>query len=107
MNLIDTYRSQIIELCNNHKVKELYLFGSALTDQFNDSSDIDLLVQFNQVELLEYFDNYMDLKEKLEKMFNRQVDLVENQAVKNPIFRKVLDREKRLLYERKGAEMSV
>ena len=107
MNLIDTYRSQIIELCNNHKVKELYLFGSALTDQFNDSSDIDLLVQFNQVELLEYFDNYMDLKEKLEKMFNRQVDLVENQAVKNPIFRKVLDREKRLIYERKGAEMSV
>ena len=107
MNLIENYRSQIIELCDNHKVKELYLFGSVLTDQFNDSSDIDMLIQFNQVELLEYFDNYMDLKEKLEKMFNRQVDLVENQAVKNPIFRKVLDREKRLLYERKGAEMSV
>ena len=107
MNLIDKYRSQIIELCENHKVKELYLFGSVLTDQFNDSSDIDMLIQFNQVELLEYFDNYMDLKEKLEKMFNRQVDLVENQAVRNPIFRKVLDREKRLLYERKGAEMSV
>ena len=107
MNLIDNYRSQIIELCEDHKVKELYLFGSVLTDQFNDSSDIDMLIQFNQVELLEYFDNYMDLKEKLEKMFNRQVDLVENQAVKNPIFRKVLDREKRLLYERKGAEMSV
>ena len=107
MNLIDKYRSEIIELCEIHKVKELYLFGSVLTDQFNDSSDIDMLIQFNQVELLEYFDNYMDLKEKLEKMFNRQVDLVENQAVKNPIFRKVLDREKRLLYERKGAEMSV
>jgi len=107
MNLIDNYRSQIIELCENHNVKELYLFGSVLTDQFNDSSDIDMLIQFDQVELLEYFDNYMDLKEKLEKMFNRQVDLVENQAVRNPIFRKVLDREKRLLYERKGAEMSV
>ena len=107
MDLIDNYRSQIIELCDKHNVKELYLFGSVLTDRFNDSSDIDMLIQFNQVELLEYFDNYMDLKEKLEKMFNRQVDLVENQAVKNPIFRKVLDREKRLLYERKGAEMSV
>ena len=107
MNLIENYRSQIIELCENHKVKELYLFGSVLTDQFNDSSDIDMLIQFDQVELLKYFDNYMDLKEKLEKMLNRQVDLVENQAVRNPIFRKVLDREKRLLYERKGAEMSV
>ena len=107
MNLIDNYRSQIIELCDKHNVKELYLFGSVLTDRFNDSSDIDMLIQFNQVELLEYFDNYMDLKEKLEKLFNRQVDLVENQAIRNPIFRKVLDREKRLLYERKGAEMSV
>ena len=107
MDLIDNYRSQIIELCDSHKVKELYLFGSVLTGQFNDSSDIDFLIQFGQIELLEYFDNYMDLKEKLEKLFNRQVDLVENQSVKNPIFRKVLDREKRLLYERKGAEMSV
>jgi predicted nucleotidyltransferase len=107
MNLIDTYKSQIIELCDNHKVKELYLFGSVLTDQFTETSDIDMLIQFNQFELSEYFDNYMDLKEKLEKMLNRQVDLVENQAIRNPIFRKILDREKRLLYERKGAEMSV
>ena len=107
MNLIDNYKSQIVELCENHMVKELYLFGSVLTDQFNESSDIDMLIQFDQIRLLEYFDNYMDLKEKLEKMLNRQVDLVENQAVRNPIFRKVLDREKRLIYERKGAEMSI
>ncbi|MCX6237079.1 MAG: nucleotidyltransferase domain-containing protein [Bacteroidia bacterium] len=103
MNLIDNYKSQITELCDNHKVKELYLFGSVLNDQFNELSDIDMLIQFSQVELLEYFDNYMDLKEKLEKMLSRQVDLVENQAIRNPIFRKVIDREKRLLYERKGA----
>jgi len=107
MNPIDNYRSQIVELCDNHNVKELYLFGSVLTDRFDDSSDIDMLIQFDKVELLKYFDNYMDLKEKLEELFERKVDLVENQAVKNPIFRKVLDREKRLLYERKGAEMSV
>jgi uncharacterized protein len=103
MNAIDKYKNQIVELCDSHKVKELYLFGSALTDKFNDSSDIDMLIQFHQVELLEYFDNYMDLKEKLELILNRQVDLVENQAVRNPIFRKVLDREKRILYERKSA----
>jgi predicted nucleotidyltransferase len=98
MNLIDTYKNQIIELCDNHKVKELYIFGSVLTDKFTDSSDIDMLIQFNQIDLLDYFDNYMDLKEKLEKVLNRPVDLVENQAVKNPIFRQVLDREKQLIY---------
>jgi len=103
MNLIDNYKNQISELCDNHKVQALYLFGSVLTDKFNDTSDIDMLIQFNQVELLEYFDNYMDLKEKLEKVLNRPVDLVENQAIRNPIFRKIIDREKRLFYERKNS----
>ncbi len=103
MNLIENYRNQIVELCDNHKVKELYLFGSVLTEKFNDSSDVDMLIQFSQVELLEYFDNYMDLKENLEKILNRRVDLIENQAIRNPIFRRVLDREKQLFYERKNS----
>jgi predicted nucleotidyltransferase len=81
----------------------LYLFGSALTSQFNEASDIDLLVQFSQVDLLEYFDNYMDFKEELEALFNRPVDLVEDQAIKNPVFRRIVDRQKRLIYERKSA----
>lgn len=92
-----------MELCDNYKVSQLFVFGSVLTDRFNESSDIDLLVQFYQVDLLEYFDNYMDFKEKLESLFGRSVDLVEIQAIKNPIFRKIIDREKQLIYERKSA----
>ncbi len=103
MNLVEKNIDSITELCDSHKVKELYVFGSILSNKFNASSDIDILIQFNQIDVLEYFDNYMDLKEKLELLFQRPVDLVENQAVKNPIFRKVLDREKRLVYERKSA----
>ena len=100
MKVIENHRNKIIELCDSHKVKELYLFGSVLTDKFNDYSDIDMLIQFQHIELLEYFDNYMDLKEKLEIVLERSVDLVENQAIRNPIFRQALDREKRLFYER-------
>ncbi len=103
MDLIEKNTGRLFELCDIHKVKELYLFGSILTDQFNDSSDIDMLVQFNRVELDDYFDNYMDLKENLEQLFGRSIDLVENQAIKNPIFRRVIDREKQLIYERKSA----
>lgn len=103
MKLIDTNRDRLFELCDSHKVKELYLFGSVLTERFQDSSDIDMLIQFYQVDLMDYFDNYMDLKEKLEQLFNRPVDLVENQAIRNPIFRRVVDREKQLIYERKSA----
>lgn len=83
-------------------MKELYLFGSILTDKFNDSSDIDMLIQFTPIDLLDYFDNYMDLKETLEELFHRNIDLVENQSIKNSIFRKVIEREKRIIYERKS-----
>lgn len=103
MKVIDTNKDRLFEICDNHKVKELYLFGSALTGKFHESSDIDLLIQFYQVDLNDYFDNYMDLKEKLEELFNRPVDLIENQAIRNPIFRRVVDREKQLIYERKSA----
>jgi uncharacterized protein len=103
MKLIDAHIDSLFKLCDQHKVKELYLFGSILTEQFQDSSDIDMLIQFYQVDLLDYFDNYMDFKEQLEKLFDRPVDLVENQAIRNPIFRNVVDREKQLIYERKSS----
>lgn len=102
MELIERNKKNILTLCENHKVKELYLFGSVLSEGFSNASDIDMLVQFSNVDLLDYFDNYMDLKEGFEKLLKRSVDLVENQAIKNPIFRKVVDRDKVLLYERKN-----
>jgi predicted nucleotidyltransferase len=64
---------------------------------------VDLLIQFGKVDLMDYFDNYMDLKEELEALLKRPIDLVENQAIKNPIFRKIVDREKKLVYGRKSA----
>jgi uncharacterized protein len=103
VNLIDNNINALNQLCKEHKVKELYIFGSILTQRFNDASDVDFLVQFENIDILDYFDNYMDFKEKLEILFERQVDLLENQAIRNPVFRKVLDRDKKLVYERKTA----
>ena len=103
MDLIERNINKLTILCKQHKVKELYIFGSILTQRFNDSSDIDFLVQFDKIDILDYFDNYMDFKEKLETLFGREIDLLENQAIRNPIFRKVLDRDKKLVYDRKTA----
>jgi predicted nucleotidyltransferase len=103
MNVIEKNRSKLIELCEKHNVQQLYMFGSVLTDKFNSKSDIDLLIQFAAIDETAYFDNYMDLKEQFEILFQRSIDLVENQAVRNPIFRKVIDREKQLIYERETA----
>jgi len=103
MDLIERNINKLTILCKQHKVKELYIFGSILKQGFNDSSDIDCLVQFEKIDILDYFDNYMDFKEKLENLFGREIDLLENQAIRNPIFRKVLDRDKRLVYDRETA----
>ena len=103
MNIVEENINELVDLCKLHKVRELYIFGSVLTDKFNDHSDIDLIVQFDHIDILEYFDNYMDFKEKLETLLGRPVDLLENQAIHNPILRKVVDRNKKLVYEREGA----
>ncbi len=103
MNIIEKNIDSLIVLCKHHRVKELYLFGSILTPDFNNDSDIDLLVQFDNVDILDYTDNYFDFKDKLEKLLGRDVDLLENQAIRNPIFRKILDRDKIIVYDRETA----
>jgi predicted nucleotidyltransferase len=103
MNIIEKNIDSLVSLCKQHKVKELYIFGSILTSKFNKDSDIDMLVQFDKVDILEYADNYFDFKEKLEKLLGREIDLLENQAIRNPIFRKILDRDKKIVYDRETA----
>jgi predicted nucleotidyltransferase len=100
MNIIEKNIDSLINLCKQHKVKELYLFGSVLTTEFNKDSDIDMLVQFDNIDILKYTDNYFDFKEKLENILGREIDLLENQAIRNPIFRKILDRDKKIVYDR-------
>lgn len=78
-----------------------------LSDRFSQDSDIDFLVLFSGVEPLEYFDNYMDFKEELEGLFSRNVDLVEIQTIKNPILKRSIDRNKKILYGRKDSKMVV
>lgn len=81
-----------------YNVEKMYLFGSVLNSNFNKESDIDLLVKFKSIELSKYFDNYMDLKENLEKLFGREVDLVEEQTLRNPILIKSINKSKELIY---------
>lgn len=85
-------------LCDKYHVEKLYLFGSALTSDFNDKSDIDFLVKFKQIDLAEYFDNYMNFKENLKKLFGREIDLLEEQTLRNPILINSINKNKQLVY---------
>lgn len=86
------------KLCILYNVEKMYLFGSALNANFNKKSDVDLLVKFKEIELSEYFDNFMNFKEKLELLFGREVDLLEEQTLRNPILIKSINKSKELVY---------
>ena len=107
MKIIQEHKDEIITLCEKHNVNELFAFGSVLTDAFNKNSDIDLLVKFENVDLYEYFDNYMEFKESLENLLKRTVDLVEIQTLKNPILKRSIDNTKTKVYGRQDSKMAV
>ena len=98
MNLIQNYYKEIENLCKTHKVKSLHAFGSVLTENFNVKSDLDFVVDFQQIDVLDYGDNYYSLKFALEDIFNRNVDLLEQKAIVNPFFLKTLNQNKKLIY---------
>ena len=98
MNNLSAYINQINVLCHSHKVKSLYAFGSVLTSNFKPTSDIDLVVDFQEVELNEYADNYFDFKFSLQDLLKHPVDLLEEQAIKNPYFKQVVNQTKELVY---------
>ena len=98
MQLLDLYSDSIKRLCAKHNVRELYAFGSVLGSDFNEASDIDLLVNFDSMDLQSYANNYFNLKFSLEDLFKRSVDLVEESALKNPYFKSSISNSRQLVY---------
>jgi predicted nucleotidyltransferase len=98
MNIIEKNIDKIRELCKKHKVANLFVFGSVLTDRFNKGSDIDFIVDFKDVDLYDYANNYFDFKFSLEDIFKREIDLLEDKAVRNPYLRQTIDSSKQLVY---------
>ena len=68
--ILDSHIEQIKELCKNHNVRNLFVFGSATGDRFSEHSDIDLIVDFNTSDPFEYAKNYFALKFSLEELLN-------------------------------------
>jgi predicted nucleotidyltransferase len=98
MTRLEQYKNEIERLCKAYHVRRMYAFGSVLTDEYNSNSDIDLLVDFRDLRLEEYADNYFDFKFSLEELFNRPIDLLEEKAMKNPYLRKSILQNRQLLY---------
>jgi predicted nucleotidyltransferase len=100
MKLIEMNMDKIIALCKKYKVMKLWVFGSILTDRFNDDSDVDFSVTFDKknIPLLDFADNYLDFIEELKALLLRDIDLITEDSLSNPYFIKELNSTKRLIY---------
>jgi predicted nucleotidyltransferase len=85
---INMYLPLIISLFEKHKVKNAYLFGSVITDQFDEEkSDVDFLVNFIEgIDPLEKGELLWNLRFSLEDNLKRPIDLITESSLKNPFF---------------------
>ena len=81
--LISQHSDQLAEICQRHHVKRLEVFGSAAVGDAPPKP---------------WYGNHIDLKEDLESLFNRTVDLIDDTAIKNPYFRKSVDETREQIY---------
>ena len=98
MTLLDKHIDDIEKLCLIYKVNKLYAFGSVLTEKFSSKSDVDLLVNFEPIDVALYADNYYDFKFSLQDILKRPVDLLEEKAIKNPFFIQAINKQRQLIY---------
>ena len=98
-DLIQNNLGAIIAACKKHHVEIISLFGSAAKNAMHEESDIDLLVEFsNDIDVLDYADNYFSLLDQLQEILNRKVDLVSSKSLKNPILKEEVYQSKVDLY---------
>jgi hypothetical protein len=89
-------QKEIEKICKELSLRRLDLIGSATRGDFDERSDVDVLVTFAGDEYL--FDRYFELKKRLEKLFNRKEDVIEERAIKNPYFKKSIERDRVKIY---------
>jgi predicted nucleotidyltransferase len=97
--LVSERRTEIDELCRRHRVQRLELFGSAAGDQFDpERSDVDFLVVFQPLAEGEHADAYFGLREGLESLFKRPIDLVMSRAIRNRFFLQAIEPTRVVMY---------
>ena len=107
--IIEQRRTMLIELCRQYRVERLYVFGSAASGHFDERrSDLDFLVQFSdRAPTGEYADRYLGFAEALEQLFGRPVDVVTEESIRNPYFRREVEATRQLLYEQPSEKTPV
>ena len=98
-HVLEGYRPELVDLCRKYRVRRLDVFGSAARGDFNEhSSDVDLLVEFDDMPHADRADAYLGFLMAVEALLRRRVDLVELGAVRNPYLRRGIEESRELVY---------
>lgn len=100
-------KKEFVKICRNHNVKYLYGFGSSLTKDLGEKSDIDLMVDIDIQDPLKRGETLLSLWDKLEKFFNRSVDLLTEEGLRNPALKRSINSTRELIYDRSEREISI
>jgi len=99
-SLIIQNAEELRAIARRRRVRRLAVFGSALTGTFDaELSDIDLLVEFGDLEPVDRADAYFGPLADLEALFGRPVDLVERSALRNPVLRRSVETSQVIVYD--------
>jgi uncharacterized protein len=99
VSIVDKNLPRIVDACKENKVKRLELFGSAANGEFDYSrSDFDFLVEFESAQPIEHADRYFAFLDRLRRILERPVDLIETKAIRNPYFKKNIESSRIVLY---------
>ena len=97
---------ELEKLCLKYNVNTLYVFGSVTRNNFSKTSDIDFLVKFEDIPLLDYADYFFDLMYNLEDLFERKIDLITEKSLTNPYLIKSINQSKQLVYDKRNQKIS-
>lgn len=108
IELIESRRAQINEICRRYRVERLELFGSAVSGKFDKtSSDLDFIVLFTDAESPGIARRFFGLAEALEQLLERSVDLITDRPFRNPYFAKTVAETREILYDNRNEKAVV
>ena len=97
--IIQNNIKSIRHILQKHNVKRASVFGSACTNKFNDHSDIDIIILFQEQYFDNYADNYLSLESELSKLLHRNIDLIAEETIQNPYLIQSINQTKTPIYE--------
>lgn len=107
--LVEQKKREVSDLCRRYRVDWLDLFGSAATGRFSPQcSDLEFLVRFaDRQPTGDYADRYLGLADSLEQIFQCRIDLVTEESIRNPYFRREIEATRQRLYEQPREKAAV